>query len=125
MAAKQAFINELKALPIAVETQAANDQHYQSIPTEFYKLILGPCMKYSCGLWPEGNKTTFEESEHAMLEFYCERAELQDGMKVLDLGCGWGSVSLYIAAKYPKMQVTSVSNSATQREFIEGECKVL
>jgi cyclopropane-fatty-acyl-phospholipid synthase len=80
MAAKQAFINELKALPIAVETQAANDQHYQSIPTEFYKLVLGPCMKYSCGYWPS-DKTTFEESETAMLQLYCERAELVDGMK--------------------------------------------
>ncbi len=81
MAAKQAFIDELKALPIAVDTQAANDQHYQSIPTDFYQLVLGPCMKYSCGYWPEGDKTTFEESEVAMLELYCERAELADGMK--------------------------------------------
>lgn len=82
MAAKQAFVAELKSLPIAVETQAANDQHYQSIPTEFYKLVLGPCMKYSCGYWPDGDKTSFEESERAMLELYCEHAELVDGMKV-------------------------------------------
>lgn len=88
MAAKQAFIQELKALPIAVETQAANDQHYQSIPTEFYKLVLGPCMKYSCGLWPEPT-TTFEESERAMLELYCERAELRDGMKVSGRSSAW------------------------------------
>lgn len=81
MAAKQAFIEELKTLPIAVETQAANVQHYQSIPTDFYKLVLGPHMKYSCGFWPEAT-TTFEESEMAMLDLYCERAELGDGMKV-------------------------------------------
>lgn len=86
-AAKQAFVNELKTLPIAVETQSANEQHYQSIPTGFYRLVLGPCMKYSCGLWPEGDKTTFEESERAMLERYCAGAELADGMKARRCAC--------------------------------------
>lgn len=80
MTAKQAFIQELKSMPIAIETKKANDQHYM-IPTEFYQLILGPCMKYSCGYWPNKD-TTFEESEVAMLGLYCEYAELQDGMKV-------------------------------------------
>ena len=121
MATKQAFVAELKTLPIAVDTRAANEQHYE-VPTEFYQLVLGPCLKYSCGLWSSPS-TTLAESETAMLELYCERAELVDGMKVLDLGCGWGSVSLYVAAKYPNCRVTSVSNSATQRAYIEGECQ--
>lgn len=121
MAAKQAYIQELKSLPIAIDTRAANTQHYE-VPTAFYKLVLGPCMKYSCGLWPSPN-TSFADSETEMLELYCQRAELEDGMKILDLGCGWGSVSLYVAGKYPKSQIYSLSNSATQREYIEGEAK--
>jgi len=121
MTAKQAYVDELKTLPIAVNTGAANEQHYE-IPTALYRLMLGPWMKYSCGYWPKAD-TSFVDSETEMLELYCRRAELEDGMTVLDLGCGWGSVSLYVAGKYPRSQVFALSNSATQREYIEEECK--
>ena len=66
---------------------------------------------------------TLDASEEAMLQLSCDRAELKDGMEVLDLGCGWGSLSLYIAEKYPNAKITSVSNSRTQKEFIDSVCK--
>ena len=78
------IVNELYTLPIAIETEAANDQHYE-VPAKFYDLCLGPCKKYSSGLWPT-DKTTFEESELLMLDLYCERANVQDGMHIVDLG---------------------------------------
>ena len=83
----------------------------------FYDLCLGPRKKYSSGLWPKPN-TTFEESEVAMLELYCQRAGVQDGMKIVDLGCGWGSLTLHLAERYPACQITGISNSASQREYI-------
>ena len=83
---KMQIINELKTMPIAVNTDEANDQHYE-VPAAFYDLSLGPRKKYSSGLWPT-SKTTFEESEVAMLDLYCERAQLKDGMSIVDLGCG-------------------------------------
>jgi cyclopropane-fatty-acyl-phospholipid synthase len=110
------FIAEIKTLPIAVQQAKANEQHYE-VPDAFYQLVLGPCLKYSSGFWPT-SKTTLEESEVAMLELYCERAGLKDGMSLIDLGCGWGSVTLFMAKKYPNMKITSISNSNSQREFI-------
>ena len=115
------FIAEVKTMPIAVQQQKANDQHYE-VPDDFYQLVLGPHLKYSSGYWPRP-KMTLEESEVAMLELYCERAELADGLHIIDLGCGWGSVTLYVAAKYPKSRVTSISNSNSQREFIMSMAK--
>lgn len=119
-AALQSFVEELKASPIAIKTDAANEQHYE-VPTEFFKLCLGPRMKYSSGYWPEAD-TTFAESEEAMLALSCERAELADGQRILELGCGWGSLTLWMAEKYPGARITAVSNSATQREHIEARC---
>ncbi len=119
-AALQAFVDELKASPIAIKTDAANEQHYE-VPTEFFKLCLGPRMKYSSGYWPRPD-TTFAESEEAMLALSCERAELVDGQQILELGCGWGSLTLWMAEKYPGAKITAVSNSATQREHIEAQC---
>lgn len=115
-AKKQAFIKELKSMPIAIQTKKANEQHYE-VPDEFYRMVLGPCLKYSSCYYatPE---TTLAEAEIAMLEMYCERAGLVDGMKIIDLGCGWGSVTLYMAKKYPNSQIRSISNSNSQREFI-------
>jgi cyclopropane-fatty-acyl-phospholipid synthase len=110
------FIAEIKTLPIAVQQAKANEQHYE-VPDAFYQLVLGPALKYSSGYWPT-SKTTLEESEVAMLELYCERAGLKDGMSLIDLGCGWGSVTLFMAKKYPNMKITSISNSNSQREFI-------
>ncbi|RYH07385.1 hypothetical protein EON65_41825 [archaeon] len=113
---KSAFVKELLTMPIAVAQTKANDQHYE-VPDEFYQLVLGPCMKYSSGFWPTPS-TTLAQSEVHMLEKYCERAQLFDGMKLIDLGCGWGSVTLYMAAKYPKASIVSISNSNSQREYI-------
>ncbi|MGH8046244.1 MAG: SAM-dependent methyltransferase, partial [Chthoniobacterales bacterium] len=81
------FVRELKASPVAIKTAAANAQHYE-VPTEFFRLVLGPRMKYSSGYWPSPT-TTFADSEEAMLWLTCERAELVDGMDILELGCGW------------------------------------
>jgi len=116
--ALMAFIRELKSSPIAIKTDAANEQHYE-VPTEFFQLVLGPRMKYSSGFWPAEN-TTFAESEDAMLALSCERAELEDGQRILELGCGWGSLTLWMAEHYPNARITAVSNSKTQREFILG-----
>jgi cyclopropane-fatty-acyl-phospholipid synthase len=118
-AALQAFVDSLKKLPIAIKTAAANEQHYE-VPTEFFKFVLGPRMKYSSGYWPKP-ETTFAESEEIMLALTCERAALEDGQDVLELGCGWGSLTLWIAEKFPGSRITGVSNSATQRAYIEGE----
>ncbi|CAM9716752.1 unnamed protein product, partial [Laminaria digitata] len=85
-------------------------------------LALGPRLKYSCGFWPKRD-STFEESEVAMLEMYCERAKLEDGMKIVDLGCGWGSLTLFLAEKFPNSSITSISNSTTQKTLIDGKCK--
>jgi len=116
-----AFVEELKASPVAVKTELANEQHYE-VPTEFFRLVLGPRMKYSSGYWPD-KSTTFAESEEAMLALTCERAGLTDGQDVLELGCGWGSLTLWMAENYPQSRITGVSNSATQREFIESVCR--
>mmetsp|Transcript_39002 Transcript_39002/g.49250 ORF Transcript_39002/g.49250 Transcript_39002/m.49250 type:complete len:354 (-) Transcript_39002:167-1228(-) len=122
IARKQAMIEELKKMPIAINTAEANEQHYE-VPPEFYqKYVMGPYMKYSSGYWPTP-ETTFEESETNMLQIYCERAQLEDGMKLMDLGCGWGSVSLYVAERYPNIQITSVSNSRDQKIYIEDQCQ--
>ena len=112
------FVNELKSLPIAIAQQFANSQHYE-VPAEFYKRILGPNLKYSCCYFTPN--ASLKDSEVAMLELYCERAQLVDGMRVLDLGCGWGSLALYLAAKYPNSAITALSNSSTQRDFIVSE----
>ncbi len=120
-AALQAFVDELKASPIAVKTAAANEQHYE-LPTAFFQLCLGPRLKYSSGYWPTP-ETTFAESEDAMLRLTCERAELTDGIDILELGCGWGSLTLWMAENYPAARITAVSNSATQRAHIENVCR--
>jgi cyclopropane-fatty-acyl-phospholipid synthase len=111
------FLDELRASPIAVETQAANSQHYE-VPAEFFHLHLGPRLKYSCAYYPEGNET-LAVAEDKMFRLYAERAQLADGMEILDLGCGWGSLSLWLAEHYPNSRITGLSNSHGQRRFIE------
>jgi cyclopropane-fatty-acyl-phospholipid synthase len=118
-AALLAHVEELKQSPIAVETRAANEQHYE-VPTRFFQLVLGPRLKYSSGLWPEG-VTTLAASEEKMLALTCARAGLANGQRILELGCGWGSLSLWMAEQYPEARITGVSNSATQKQFIDGE----
>ena len=114
-----AFTADLKRSPIAIHTQEANQQHYE-VPTEFYKLCLGPRLKYSSGLYATG-KETLALAEDAMLDLSCKRARLENGMTVLDLGCGWGSMSFWIAEHYPDCRILAVSNSAVQRRHIEAE----
>ncbi|EQA46442.1 cyclopropane-fatty-acyl-phospholipid synthase [Leptospira broomii serovar Hurstbridge str. 5399] len=115
------YIRTLKTSPIAVHTKSANEQHYE-VPADFFKLVMGKHMKYSSGYWVSPT-VGIDESERTMLQLTCDRADLSDGMSVLDLGCGWGSLSLYIAEKYPKCKVTGVSNSKSQKIFIDGEAK--
>ena len=117
------LIDELKATPtIAVNTLEANEQHYE-VPTEFYTYCLGKHLKYSSGYWKDG-VTDIDTSEKDMLEITCTRAELQDGQHVLELGCGWGSLSLFMAAKYPTSNFTVVSNSRTQKVYIDEQAKL-
>lgn len=115
------LIEELKKSSIAVETKSANEQHYE-VPTEFYKLVLGKHLKYSSCYYKEGVED-LNTAERDMLELTCERAEIKDGMEILELGCGWGSLSLFMAEKFPKSNITSVSNSRTQKFFIDTEAK--
>ena len=111
------LIKELKASPIAVNTADANEQHYE-VPTAFYQYCLGPHLKYSSGYWNDG-VADIETSERDMLEITCQRADLQPNQNVLELGCGWGSLSLFMSAKFPSSTFTVVSNSRTQKEYID------
>jgi cyclopropane-fatty-acyl-phospholipid synthase len=104
--------------PIAVATDAANEQHYEVDPA-FFGLVLGPRRKYSGCHWPAGVET-LGAAEEAMLALTCERAGIEDGMDVLDLGCGWGSVAGWIAERYPGCRVLGVSNAAPQKAYIDG-----
>ena len=115
------LIADLKGSPIAVNTPDANAQHYE-VPTEFYQYCLGKHLKYSCGYWKEG-VTELDTSEADMLELTCNRAELKNGQDVLELGCGWGSLSMYMSAKYPESNFTVVSNSRTQKIYIDEQAK--
>ena len=110
--------SELSSGPIAEQFQEANEQHYE-VPTEFYQKVLGKHLKYSCCLWNKAK--SLDEAELEMLEAYTERAELKNGQTILDLGCGWGSLSLFLAKKYPDSKIISVSNSSTQKAYIDSQ----
>jgi cyclopropane-fatty-acyl-phospholipid synthase len=114
----RAFVAELDASPIAIETDSANAQHYE-VPAQFFKLHLGPRLKYSCCLFATGREN-LAGAEEAMLATYVDRAQIVDGHRILDLGCGWGSFALWAAARYPQSTVVALSNSQSQREHIEG-----
>lgn len=116
-----ALIAKLKASPIAVNTADANTQHYE-VPTEFYQYCLGKNLKYSSGYWKPG-VTDIDTSEIDMLELSCQRAELENGQDVLELGCGWGSLSLYMSARYRDSKFTVVSNSRTQKMYIDEQAQ--
>ncbi|NQW04981.1 MAG: class I SAM-dependent methyltransferase [Acidobacteria bacterium] len=113
-------VARLKASPIAIQTAAANQQHYE-VPAEFFTYVLGEHQKYSCGLWQEGD--TLDDAELRMLDLTAERARLTNGQRVLDLGCGWGAFALYAAARFPDSRITGVSNSHSQRRFIEERAR--
>ena len=112
-----AYAAELRGRPIAEETRAANDQHYE-VPAAFFERCLGRRLKYSGCLYPTGAES-LDEAEAAMLAVYVERAQLADGQDILELGCGWGSLSLYLAERLPHARITAVSNSKGQKEFID------
>ena len=118
-----AWIEVLKKSPIALVPEKANEQHYE-VPPRLFELVLGKRLKYSSGLWPEG-VSSLDQSESAMLDLTSERAGLVDGQDVLELGCGWGSLTLYMAQHFPKSKITAVSNSNDQRQFIEERCRQL
>jgi cyclopropane-fatty-acyl-phospholipid synthase len=113
------FIHALRHMPVALVPEMANAQHYE-VPSDFFGLALGPHRKYSSAWWPEG-VNTLEEAEARGLAASCAHAELQDGQRILELGCGWGSLTLWMAAHYPNASITAVSNSNSQREYINAE----
>ncbi|NND61543.1 MAG: class I SAM-dependent methyltransferase [Gammaproteobacteria bacterium] len=116
-AAEQAFVAMMDASPVALQTDKANEQHYE-LPASFFGYCLGHHRKYSCCYWPQG-VTTLDEAEAAALRQTCKHADIEDGHNILELGCGWGSLSLWMAQNYPNATVTAVSNSSSQREYIE------
>lgn len=112
------YVERLNASPIAINTPDANRQHYE-VPVDFFLRVLGAHRKYSCCYWAEGD--TLDRAERRMLDLTAERARIEDGQSILDLGCGWGAFSLYSAARFPNSSVLAVSNSHSQREFIEAQ----
>lgn len=116
-----AFVKELKNSPIALHSAAANEQHYE-VPPEFFQLVLGKKLKYSACYYPEGSET-LDLAEEKMLTLTCERAGITDGMAILELGCGWGALTLWMAEKYPASSITAVSNSTPQKLFIQNQCE--
>lgn len=115
-------MEDLRQSPVALHTDAANAQHYE-LPAAFFEHCLGPRRKYSCCYYPQGDET-LAQAEDAMLALYGERAELADGQDILELGCGWGSLTLWMAERYPHARILAVSNSHGQRRHIESQCRV-
>jgi cyclopropane-fatty-acyl-phospholipid synthase len=115
------LIERLRHSAVAINTQEANFQHYE-VPSDFFRRVLGPHLKYSSCYFKQGNET-LGQAEAQMLQLTCERAELKDGERVLELGCGWGSLSLWMAERFPKSRITAVSNSRSQRRFIDALAK--
>ena len=113
------FIEGMNRAPIALLPEKANEQHYE-LPPEFFAHALGPHRKYSCCHWGPGVESLGDAEEQA-LALTCERAGLADGQRILELGCGWGSLTLYMARRFPRASILAVSNSAPQREYILGE----
>jgi cyclopropane-fatty-acyl-phospholipid synthase len=120
--AERAFAQEMAVRPIAVNTQEANAQHYE-VPADFFGLVLGPHRKYSCCHY-DGPAATLADAEESALTLTAAHADLRDGQDILELGCGWGSLSLFMAQRFPKARITAVSNSQSQREFIENEARL-
>jgi cyclopropane-fatty-acyl-phospholipid synthase len=123
------FVRQLRRSPVAIDTAAANEQHYE-VPTEFYHHVLGPHLKYSSAYFPTPDPQpattsgeSLEAAEARMLALTCRRARLTDGDRILELGCGWGSLSLWMAANYPKSKITAVSNSRSQKRHIDAQAR--
>ncbi|MCU0587957.1 MAG: cyclopropane-fatty-acyl-phospholipid synthase family protein [Syntrophobacteraceae bacterium] len=119
--AQQCFLKEMRRSPIAPMPRSPNEQHYE-IPPAFFRTILGRRMKYSGGYWPR-RAMSLDAAEEAMLDLTCRRAEIQDGMDILDLGCGWGALTLWIAEHHPRCRILAVSNSRSQAESLRSEAR--
>ncbi len=117
----ETFAADLAEEVIASHQECANRQHYE-LPADFFRLILGPRLKYSCGRY-DGQTTTLSDAETHALEETVAHADLADGQRILELGCGWGSLSLFVAALYPNATILAVSNAKAQRDFIEAEAR--
>ena len=115
-------VHELRASPIAIHTDAANTQHYE-VPARFFQLALGNKLKYSSCYYPKGDES-LDQAEIAMLDRYFDCGQLSDGQSILELGCGWGSLTLTMAERLPNARITAVSNSQPQREFIQAQCRL-
>jgi len=114
----QQVLRDLKQSPLAIATDKANEQHYE-LPTAFFQAVLGPRLKYSASFFAPG--ATLAQAEEQSLAIYSVRAQLRDGIDILELGCGWGSFTLWMAASYPNARITAVSNSSTQRQHITAQ----
>ena len=123
LARRRELLSELRRGPIAARPDIANAQHYE-VPPAFFRAVLGPRMKYSACFWPPG-VADLAAAEVAMLELSATRAGLEDGMRILDLGCGWGAFALWAARRYPASRVVAVSNSAAQGRFIDARAREL
>lgn len=119
---KQEFIRAMNSAPIALVPELANEQHYE-IPSNFYNLCLGKNKKYSSCFWDD-NTQSLNKAEQLALELTCKNARLSDGLNILELGCGWGSLTLWMAKKFPKSKITAVSNSSSQRSYIINQAKL-
>jgi cyclopropane-fatty-acyl-phospholipid synthase len=126
---RHALAAELRRSEIAIAPEAANAQHYE-VPVEFFARVLGPHLKYSCACWPAEAETSAEAkvealgaAEAAMLELTAARAGMADGQAVLDLGCGWGSLTLWAAARFPRSRFTAISNARSQRDHIAEQAR--
>ena len=117
----QSWIDELSKGPIAECTDTSKQHHYE-VPTEYFKRVLGSHLKYSSCFWDEAT-TSLEMAEVNMLRLSCEHAELENGQNILELGCGWGSLSLWMAEHYPENTITAMSHSKTQKDYIDTESK--
>jgi cyclopropane-fatty-acyl-phospholipid synthase len=115
------FVRRVRDSPVAVASDDANDQHYE-VPAELFALMLGPRLKYSCCYW-DADTSDLAAAEDDMLALTCERAQIGADMSVLELGCGWGSLTLWMAERFPTTTITAVSNSAGQRRHIEALCE--
>jgi cyclopropane-fatty-acyl-phospholipid synthase len=120
------LVEQLRASPIAIHTVEANEQHYE-VPTQFYLKVLGRHLKYSCCHFDSFDRSraaaNLDSAEERMLELTCNRARVGGGARVLELGCGWGSLSLWMAEKFPQAHITAVSNSRTQKQFIDERAR--
>jgi len=115
----ESFVAAMRTADIAPLPDKANEQHYE-VPSDFFGQVLGKHRKYSACWWPEGVHD-LDAAEAAALATTCERAGLEDGQRILELGCGWGSLTLWMAERFPNAHITAVSNSNSQRDYITDE----